>query len=286
VGIKKKETERRKKNKELDKKEKKRKRKIMSMIFEQFRHIAKQSWPPLLASNPKWQSFAYEDRALLCGITKRAGNRQRRTMARNLLLALPPDEIHHVLNYLIEHYTQDQETIIALLIELAIFCPHLLQPYHSRFLDHSMSDIDGLIYQNAAPDITDELLQKIRHSELSSLSMNRMLCILAWIGNEQEVTAWGQWRQEGYRPSGLYLDPYQYALNAGWELREGHRYEVIIPITYELICSRALSPELFLGPVQCALSVQEPCQWRHKPLIMVFDIDLQDAHMANVLVSS
>jgi hypothetical protein len=96
----------------------------------------------------------------------------------------------------------------------------------------------GFLFHRAAPQIRNLLTQHLaRVAGHDRLLTDKLLSALAWVGDERVVELFAGWRLEppGWA-SDLYIPPYQYAREAGWELSpDGDRRNLYHEICYPLI---------------------------------------------------
>jgi hypothetical protein len=98
------------------------------------------------------------------------------------------------------------------------------------------------VFHRAAPKIRNLLTQHLaRVAGHDRLLTDKLLCALAWIGDERVVELFAGWRAEVPSwASDLHIPPHQYSQQAGWELSpDGQRRNLYHEICYPLIRSAA-----------------------------------------------
>jgi hypothetical protein len=98
------------------------------------------------------------------------------------------------------------------------------------------------VFHRAAPKIRDLLTQHLaRVAGQDSLLTDRILCALAWVGDERVVGLFAGWRAKPPQwATALHILPQQYSLQAGWELSpDSQRRNLYHEICYPLVRSDA-----------------------------------------------
>jgi uncharacterized protein DUF1963 len=96
------------------------------------------------------------------------------------------------------------------------------------------------VFHRAAPKIRDLLTQHLaRVAGHDQLLTDKLLCALAWVGDERVVQLFARWRDDVPSwASDLYIPPHRYAQQAGWELSsDGQRRNLYHETCYPLIRS-------------------------------------------------
>lgn len=96
------------------------------------------------------------------------------------------------------------------------------------------------VFHRAAPKIRDLLTQHLaRVAGRDMLLTDKLLCALAWVGDERVVELFAGWRaQPPQWAADLHIPPYQYSQQAGWELSpEARRRNLYHEVCYPLIRS-------------------------------------------------
>ena len=94
------------------------------------------------------------------------------------------------------------------------------------------------LFHRAAPQIRNLLTQHLaRVAGHDRLLTDKLLSALAWVGDDRVVELFASWRaQPPSWAADLYIPPYQYAREAGWELSsDGQRRNLYHEICYPLI---------------------------------------------------
>ena len=101
------------------------------------------------------------------------------------------------------------------------------------------------VFHRAAPKIRNLLTQHLaRVAGHDRLLTDKLLCALAWIGDERVVELFAGWRADVPSwASGLHIPPQQYSQQAGWELSpDGERRNLYHEICYPLVRSAVSTP--------------------------------------------
>ncbi|MDL1163343.1 hypothetical protein P0100_20165 [Yersinia pestis] len=179
--------------------------------------------------------------------------------------ALSPGEAERMLNFaldLLEAGDEDTcqnkslETCIPTLLERSIYYP-------------------GILYKDASARSRDELLQQV---EQDSDHRNHLLLALAWIGDDQVVHQFQEWRSDS--PSWaeeLYVPPEAYAHEGGWELTEnGGKRRLFFNESFA-IEKRVLSESTWTAEHEPAQFLKENsalCPWCRRRLATLTDLDI------------
>ena len=94
------------------------------------------------------------------------------------------------------------------------------------------------VFHRAAPKIRDLLTQHLaRVAGHDALLTDKLLCALAWVGDERVVELFAGWRAKPPQwAADLHIPPYQYSQQAGWELSpDSQRRNLYHEICYPLI---------------------------------------------------
>jgi hypothetical protein len=143
------------------------------------------------------------------------------------------------------------------------------------------------LYIGAEDAVAKDLIRLIAEPTAAK-SYNRLLLCLAWIGNERIVRQFEAWR--GNPPawqSELYLAPWEYSREAGWELTsEGMRRNLYLPTAYELV---PLGDSERAKDSSANLKLHEPqegrCGWCGRQLVSLLSLDLRDQQFSFVVPS-
>lgn len=137
----------------------------------------------------------------------------------------------------------------------------------------------GWLYLGAPAAVTAQLLRLIDGAP-STHDVNNLLLSLAWAGDHQVQDAFHHWRADPPSwQSDLHIPPYDYAVEAGWELTpEGSRRQLYHDDCYELrfeAIDRLASLPITSSSARPAPS-NATCAWCGRQLAMLLDIDLRD----------
>lgn len=194
------------------------------------------------------------------------------------LRALSRDQAHLLAGELWARY--DHEKIVDFLGQLNTSVPGALAEWAEAFATQGLL-LPSWLYLGASPSATRHLLNLL-DQPASSLPLNGILLALAWAGDELVRDQFRTWRESPppWR-SELYVAPYDYAVEAGWELApEGGRRELYHQTCYELV--PVDEPEL--TPSTHVVAVSTPtevvCGWCGRNLVALLDVDLRDPRSA------
>jgi hypothetical protein len=98
------------------------------------------------------------------------------------------------------------------------------------------------VFLRAAPKIRDLLTQHLtRVAGRDPLLTDKLLCALAWVGDQRVVELFAGWRANPPRwAADLHIPPHQYSQQAGWELSpDSQRRNLYHEICYPLVRSGA-----------------------------------------------
>jgi hypothetical protein len=139
----------------------------------------------------------------------------------------------------------------------------------------------SFLYLGASDNVAKRLTELVSAPVIEE-SYNHLLLCLAWIGSERVVRQFQAWR--GNPPawqSELYLPPWDYSLDAGWELTaQGTRRDLYFSTAYEMI-PRDDEQATSSGS---ELTLHEPhegrCGWCGRQLVTLLRLDLRDQRLA------
>jgi hypothetical protein len=133
------------------------------------------------------------------------------------------------------------------------------------------------LYLDANDEIANKLIELISAPVVEE-SYNCLLLCLAWVGNERVIRQFQAWREDppAWR-SELYVPPWEYSLEAGWELTDaGTRLDLYLPTAYEVI---ALGESEHEHGNYSAFTIlaphEEQCGWCGRQLLTVLQLDLR-----------
>lgn len=118
--------------------------------------------------------------------------------------------------HLLEEEDRDQAEMI--LVSLLCFTDTRLGPALEMLL-HTGNYAPAILFKGADAQVRDRLIAQV---ESDPANRNLLLLALAWIGDEEVVRLFAQWRHSPPEwAAALYQAPETYALEAGWELDAG-----------------------------------------------------------------
>lgn len=141
------------------------------------------------------------------------------------------------------------------------------------------------LYLGASQESSERILTALAEPTLET-PINHLLQCAAWIGDSYVQDRFRVWRESPpeWRDQ-LYVPPEDYALEAGWELAESGRRDLIRSTSYMLMPG----DEVELTPTRMPVAVNTPyadhCPWCGRQLVTLLDIDLRDARCATLLTT-
>ena len=182
---------------------------------------------------------------------------------------LSADECRYMADYAEELFDSGYEDDAQ---EIALCLAAFTQANLDNFLrlvinEEELELASPLPFHHAPPDVRDALLQEV---ETDDENRDRILCALAWIGDEVVVERFNRWRQEPPSWSAsLYVLPHHYAHQAGWELAEnGSRRDLYFSQCTHLVKQAPKQPAVFRAVTEYG----ENCPHCSLPLINLFEV--------------
>lgn len=171
----------------------------------------------------------------------------------------------------------------TILTNLANVVPGSLVGLYAELLARDLYWPEGAMFREADPATRNHLIALIDSGERnstvgSSYTPDRLLCMLAWIGDEVVQEAFARWRQTP--PAGL-VKPEDSLYEAGWELTaEGKRRDLYFRQNTDLLLSEQELATKAPRPVHVLLPHEGRCGWCGNQLLTLFTLDLRDPHLA------
>lgn len=182
---------------------------------------------------------------------------------------LSADECRYMADYAEELFDSGYEDDAQ---EIALCLAAFTQANLDNFLrlvinEEELELASPLPFHHAPPDVRDALLQEV---ETDDENRDRILCALAWIGDEVVVERFNRWRQEPpLWSASLYVLPHHYAHQAGWELAEnGSRRDLYFSQCTHLVKQAPKQPAVFRAVTEYG----ENCPHCSLPLINLFEV--------------
>ena len=173
------------------------------------------------------------------------------------------------------------------LLRVACLVPDALRDLHTELFARGIF-YPGTLYLGARAEARDKLIARVERrwwrfeSGRNGFTIDHLLQCLAWIGDDVICSLFDGWRRRGTSFTGLFVPPWHYANEAGWELDEtGRRRDLISKAAYALV------PTGEVGLAGRALDVvtahDSACGWCSRELTTLFDCDLRDARVASIV---
>jgi hypothetical protein len=149
--------------------------------------------------------------------------------------------IRHAHTLLKKGDTHTAQNIAACLVA---FAAADISSLHQEFI--RLGDLrPEFVFHRAAPKIRDLLTQHLtRVAGRDMLLTDKLLCALAWVGDERVVELFAGWRAKPPQwAADLHIPPHQYSQQAGWELSpDSERRNLYHDICYPLSRAEATTP--------------------------------------------
>ena len=185
---------------------------------------------------------------------------------------LTTDQAQLMADYATERFASGEYKLAQeICLCLAAFTQANLNAYFREWLSYDDLDNDSYMPFHRAPtDVRDRLLERV---EDDAENRNCILQCLAWIGDDVVVERFAHWRNSPppWRSS-LYIEPEEYAHEAGWELTaEDQRRNLYFPQCFHLEMKSTGSCEA----LRVVDERNDTCPNCALPLTNLFDVDLK-----------
>jgi hypothetical protein len=167
-----------------------------------------------------------------------------------------------------------------MLANLGKSLPRSLNGLYTAIIERKLFWADGVTFREADSATRDQLLYLLE-TDLDRVLRDKVLCALAWIGDEVVQETFKRWRHTPppWR-SALFWSPDHYAHVAGWELTvDGTRRDLYHAQCYELMAADAATRDALPGPLTVFTHTDERCRWCGRHLTILFDCDLHDPRL-------
>ena len=145
----------------------------------------------------------------------------------------------------------------------------------------------SFLYLGADDGVAKKLIELISAPVIEESYDNLLKC-LAWIGNERVMHQFQAWRENPPAwQSELYLAPWEYSREAGWELTpDGNRRDLYLSMAHEVV---QLVDGERVTDRSSALVLHLPeegrCGWCGRQLVSLLSLDLRDQRLSFVMSS-
>lgn len=171
------------------------------------------------------------------------------------------------------------------LTHLANGVPGSPKGLYSQLLARDLYWREGQIFREADLTIRDHLIDLLASgipdlTVHSSYTPDRLLCMLARIGDEAVQQTFQHWNQV---PPPAFAHPEYFLHEAGWELTpEGKRRDLYFQLCYDLAPEENGPAQPVPEPVLVGGMCEEHCGWCGRRLALLFDFDLQASQVAAI----
>lgn len=189
--------------------------------------------------------------------------------------ALSAGDANRMLNAALELLESgDEDTCQEILVSLICYRDYSLESCIPILLERGIY-YPGILFKDASVHSRDELLQQV---EQDKDNRNHLLLALAWIGDDQVVRQFQEWRSDP--PSWakeLYVPPEVYAHEGGWELTEnGSKRRLFYHDSYA-IAKIVPSESTYAAETEPAQFLKEDsasCPWCGSSLTILANLDI------------
>jgi hypothetical protein len=144
--------------------------------------------------------------------------------------------------------------------------------------------LGGAIFYKAPPAVSAKLLE-IGHQLGFSENAEGLQRSLAWIGDAAVQHQFQAWRAEGVKLGKSFVEPYRYALEAGWELTmDGQRRELTFPIAFPVELASDEAPRSS-DVLKIGGKLDESCGSCGNPLSRLIELDVSDQRLVSFSMS-
>ncbi len=178
------------------------------------------------------------------------------------------DEYSKYINELIKSGAEDAEDLAG---ELAAFTNAELTEIQLSLIEKEEFYPD-IIFRNATPEVREAIIQLLKSSDPSSLSLNSMLPALAWIGGKEIVQLFREWRENPPSwSSEFYIEPHNFSKSAGWVHTEESSRKLFLEPCYGLKRTDTDSED------SITLFEDQPddCPWCNQKLVTLMNLPLE-----------
>lgn len=193
--------------------------------------------------------------------------RKKQDEVRNAYLSLRPEEIELVVQSALDLLDVQKGDGEEMLRCLACFQPGSLGRFHQELVGRSVFS-PPVIYHAADAQVAQLIKQLLG----SGGNLNLQLSALAWVGNNEVQQAFREWKEKPPEwAASLFVPPYQYAKEAGWELGTDEKWRDLFCVTCRPLVNSEHT-DASLGKVRVAVDHEKQCPWCGRQLIVLLDL--------------
>ncbi|MGG3307033.1 DUF1963 domain-containing protein [Paenibacillus sp. 2KB_20] len=189
--------------------------------------------------------------------------------------ALSPSEAERMLTIALDLLEAgDEDTCQEIVVSLICYQNKSLESCIPTLMEHGIY-YPGILFKDASAHSRDKLLQQV---EQDKDNRNHLLLALAWIGDDQVLHQFQEWR--AVPPSWaeeLYVPPEAYAHEGGWELTEKGSKRLLFYHDSYAIEKIELSESTYVAEPEPAKFLKEHstlCPWCGSSLTTLTDLDI------------
>ncbi|MCF6205237.1 MAG: hypothetical protein L3J59_16505 [Methylococcaceae bacterium] len=161
--------------------------------------------------------------------------------------------------------------IESICLELAAFRSSDLSKLHKFMLLNNLY-YPGMLFKDANLEVIKNLLNRVNEN---AENLDDILLALAWSGNKDVISMFSSWMKESpIFSSQLYIPPYNYSKEAGWELLSTSKVKKLyLDKCYPLLAEKKNTLNDNLS--SCTLS-ENKCEWCGNNLTNLLELNLSE----------
>jgi hypothetical protein len=199
-------------------------------------------------------------------------NRESDEAVISLYRSLRKDEVGELVDFAFElHQSERSGPTENILCRLVTFNPGCLRNFIGRFVDHNLY-YPAFIFYGADAESANRIVRAMGKG--GALTVDHMLCALAWIGDKTVQEALASWRRSPPAwVDALHVPPHVYAQQAGWELtKTGGRRDLFLQECHPLI--KPGNDYAVMDVLTVNVPHDNSCRWCNQQMTSLLTLDL------------
>ena len=174
---------------------------------------------------------------------------------------------------------KDEEEIVNILVHLSLFTDgFLLKKVYPKLVENKRF-YPSEIYLHADDDIVNRLIELLSSGEYddNSLSVNHILCCLAWIGTQKVADFFNEATNEKPEWSKkLHVPPSFYTEQGGWTILADGTIKQLTNKNVKVLENKHQAKEEY-SEIPTFVKLQEKCPFCNNPIVTVFENEINGA---------